>query len=341
MTAGSFADRLSPAPRDGGFSMDGDVIWGTSVVRGDDGAYHAFASRWSMDVSFGCWTTNSHVVRGRADAPEGPFEFQGYVVPPGPEGAWDRMSHNPSITRAPDGTYLLYYYGCRFEGPRPTPASPNPPGRTGCSIGLATAESIEGSWERHGPIHGGTNPVPVVAPDGSVRVYTRDADFEMSVYAADHWSDVDGYELLAENVLRPVEDHFVWRDPDGGYQAVAKDMHAHVDDHEGYGPSYAGIHATSADGLEWTVSEPPLAYPHRVEGDRELVVEWDDYTETRYPNVERVQVLIEDGVPTCLYLAVLEPGEAVRATHDFSDLTAHVGDPERVWNLAIPIRPPG
>ncbi|MFB6119914.1 MAG: glycoside hydrolase family protein [Halobacteriaceae archaeon] len=335
----SFADGLGPAPKEGGFRKDDWVIWGTSVVEGEDGDYHAFASGWSADVSFGCWTTNSHVIRGTAPTPKGPFEFRDIVVPPGSEGAWDRMSHNPSIVRAPDGTYLLYYYGCNFEGARPTPNRPEPQPRTDCAVGLATADSVAGPWEMHGQISGGTNPVPVVRDDGSVLLYTRDGSYEVSVWEADHYAGE--YEMLAENVFRPVEDHYVWRAPDGEFHMVAKDMHIHVDDHEGYAESYAGIHATSPDGLDWTVSDPPHAYPHRVEGDRDLVIEWDDGTETRYPNVERAQVLVEDGIPTHLYLAVLEPGAQARAeAESLAELPSHTADPEAVFNVCLPIESP-
>lgn len=337
--AEAFADRLAPAPKDGGFRMDGWVVWGTSVVKGADGDYHAFAARWPADVDFECWQTNSHIVRGTASSPEGAFEFRDVVVPPGSENAWDRMTHNPSIVRAPDGTFLLYYYGCHFEGPRPTPDRPKPLDRSGCKIGLATAESVAGPWEFHGPVHGGANPVPVVHDDGGIEVFTRDGDFEMSVYGAEHWSDTDGYERLAGDVFRPVEDHYVWKSSeDDRYHVVAKDMQIHHDSHDGYGPSYAGVHATSEDGRDWTVSDPPLAYPHRADGDRKLVIEWDDGTETKYPNVERAQVLVEDGVPTCLYLAVVEPGDKWRAEHDFAELRHHLRDPEAAFNVAIPIR---
>lgn len=332
----AFADRLAPAPKEGGFSIDGDVIWGTSVVQGDDGDYHAFAARWSMDVSFGCWTTNSYIVRGSAAAPEGPFEFRDIVVPPGSESSWDRMAHCPSIVRAPDGTFLLYYYGCNYRGPRPTSERPEPLARTGCGVGLATATSVSGPWTFHGRISDGVNAVPVVDDDDSVLLYTRDGNYELSVWEANHYTGE--YEMLAENVFRPVEDHYVWLDPDGRFQMIAKDMQIHHEDHDGYGPSYAGVHATSEDGIEWTVSDPPLAYPHRVDGDRELVIEWDDGTETTYPNVERAQVLVENGHPVCLYLAVLEPGKNVReVAESFADLPSHLDDPERVWNVAIPI----
>lgn len=337
-----FVDRLRPAPRDGGFAMDDWWIWGTSVVPGEDGDYHAFAARWSKEVPFSPgWTSNSHIVRATASAPEGPFEFVEKVIPPGGPGDWDRMSHNPSIVRAED-RYLLFYYGCHYDGPRPTPEDPRAVDRDSSAVGLASAPSPAGPWEKHGPvIEDETNAVPVVDDDGSVTVFVRDGDFELSVYEADHWADVDDYGLVAEHVLAPLEDHAVWRDPGGGYRLVAKDMSAHHE-HDGYVDSYAGFHAASPDGVDWRVSDPvAAAYPHVTRGDRSLHVRWDDGTETAFPNVERAQVLVEDGVPTHLYLAVMEyTDEDLAAVESPAALPSHPQWPVDTRNVCIPIDPP-
>lgn len=336
----AFADRLRPAPRDGGFRMDDSWIWGTSVVPGPDGDYHAFASRWSKDVPFSPgWTTNSHIVRGTADTPEGPFTFEEAVIPPGEEGDWDRMSHNPSITRAPDGTYLLFYYGCSYDGTRPGPDTRYSAERTGSAVGLATAPAPDGPWEKHGRIiPTETNAVPVVHDDGTVKVFVRDGDFEMSVYEAPEWSAIDEYERVAEHVFRPLEDHAVWWTGER-YEAVVKDMQHHHE-HPGYVDSYAGFHATSPDGVEWTVSDPPEAYPHRTDGDRRLVVEWDDGTESEFANVERAQVLVEDGTATHLYLAILEYSDEDRAEVDGpTDLPAHSAWPADTYSVCVPLDP--
>lgn len=335
----SFSARLQPARRTSGFAMDDYWIWGSSVIADDDGTYHMFSSRWSKEVPFTPgWTTNSHIVRATASTPDGPYEFEEEVIPPGEPNDWDRMSHNPSIVRAGD-TYLLYYYGCSYDGPRPSPDESRSASRTGSAVGLASAPAPDGQWTTHGPIiEDETNAVPVVRDDGSVLVFVRDENFEMSVYEADHWSDLDGYRLVEKNVLRPLEDHATWWSPtDERYHAIVKDMQHHHD-HDGYVDSYAGFHATSPDGIKWTVSDPPEAYPHDTTGDRELVVEWDDGTESTFANLERVQVLLEDGVPTHLFFAVLEYTDEDRAsvTHA-SDLPSHPSWPADTYSICIPI----
>ena len=336
----AFADRLRSAPRDGGFAMGDWWIWGSSVVRGDDGDYHVFASRWSKDVPFSPgWTSNSHIVRGTSPTPEGPYEFVETVIAPGDEIDWDRMSHNPSIVRAGDA-YLLFYYGCGYDGPRPSAETPRGVDRHSSAVGLASAPSVNGPWTRHGPIVSNqTNAVPVVDADGSVRLYTRSGDFEMSVYEADHWSAVDDYRLLGERVLAPVEDQAVWRSASGEYRMVGKDMHGHSN-RSGYVDSYAGFHATSPDGIRWTVSDSPRAYPHRTEGDRELVVEWDDDTATTFANAERAQVLVEDGEVTHLFLAVMEYAAADTETVvRNADLPSHARWPADARCICIPVGP--
>lgn len=335
----AFRDRLQPAPTDGGFRMDDYWVWGGSVVPGPDGDYHMFASRWSNGVTFSPgWTSNSHVVRATAPTPVGPFEFAEAVVPPGDEGDWDRMSHNPSVAEH-DGTYLLYYYGCSYDGPRPTPDDPHGVARTGNAVGLATAPHPAGPWEKHGPVvPGETNAVPVVHDDGSVLLYVRDGDFAMSVYAADHWTGE--YERVGKHVLEPLEDHAVWyAESAGRYELVAKNMEAH---HAADGPvdSYAGFHATSPDGVEWTVSDPPEAYPHRTTGDRELVVEWADGSSETFANLERAQVLVEGGEATHLYLAVHEwTDEQVAEAGGPVGLEAHGSWPADTYNICVPLDP--
>ena len=42
----AFIDKLMPAPVDGGFAIEDSWIWGSSVIKGEDGNYHIFADKW-------------------------------------------------------------------------------------------------------------------------------------------------------------------------------------------------------------------------------------------------------------------------------------------------------
>ena len=50
-----FSDRILPAPKTPAFQMDGYWVWCGSAIKGEDGRYHLFASRWPKTVSFFHW----------------------------------------------------------------------------------------------------------------------------------------------------------------------------------------------------------------------------------------------------------------------------------------------
>ena len=80
-----FKGKLLPAVKNGGFRMEDKMIWCGSVVKGEDGRYHMFASMWDRSMGFGAnWLYHCKIVRAVSDCPEGPFRFQELVI--GPRG---------------------------------------------------------------------------------------------------------------------------------------------------------------------------------------------------------------------------------------------------------------
>jgi hypothetical protein len=151
-----FHDRLLPAPMDGGFRMDGYWVWCGSVIKGGDGKYHMFASRWPKTTGFGpYWLTNSEIVHAVSDKPAGPYKFSEVALPPRGSEFWDgQMTHNPAIRKYKD-TYLLYYTGTTYNGIRPGPnnrVTDETPltiyAHEHERIGLATSRSPYGPWKR-------------------------------------------------------------------------------------------------------------------------------------------------------------------------------------------------
>jgi len=334
MTA--FIDRIQPAPRGGGYSEDDHWIWCGSVIRGEDGRYHMFASRWSKDVPFAPnWLTNSEVVRASSDTPIGPFRFEEVVLPPRGEGYWDgKMTHNPTIHRCGD-TYLLYYTGTSYEGPVPrqpgeVDAERRLEARANQRIGLATAKSVFGPWTRPDapilevrPDHWDalitTNPAPCVREDGSVLLLyksTREdkAAIQYGVAAADHYTGL--YQRLSDHPLAigepgvSYEDAYLWYGQ-GRYQMIFNDLQGHFT-----GEHHAGGHAVSDDGVQWEMAAPNKAYSRKVR--------WDDGEVEELGNFERPQLLIEGGQPTHLYAGAANGhGWHQDATH--------------TWNMVIPL----
>ena len=183
------------APIGGGFRDDTYWTWCGSVILGDDGKYHMFASRWSKRTRFAPnWLTNSYIVRAVSDTPEGPYTYVEDIV--GHRGAefWDGlMAHNPTIhllpAGSPFGRYALFYTGSTYDGGVPTESITGEDPRRNQSranqrIGVLTAHSINGPWTRLdqpilSPRPGKwdgmmvTNPAAVIHDDGSVLLYYK------------------------------------------------------------------------------------------------------------------------------------------------------------------------
>lgn len=88
---------MLPAPRGGGFRMEGYWVWCGSVVQGEDGKFHMFASRWPKTLPMHPgWMTASEIVRADSDTPEGPYRFCEVALPARGAEYWDgRCTHNP------------------------------------------------------------------------------------------------------------------------------------------------------------------------------------------------------------------------------------------------------
>jgi len=70
------ASKMLPAPVNGGFRMEGYWVWCGSAIKGEDGRYHLFASRWKKNQPMHPgWLFGSEIVRAVSDCPEGPYTF--------------------------------------------------------------------------------------------------------------------------------------------------------------------------------------------------------------------------------------------------------------------------
>jgi len=111
--------------------------WCGSVIRGDDGKFYMFYSRWSHGVrkldddslnyifnGFSGWMKYSEIAIAVSEKLQGPYKHITTVLKgSGKEGRWDRFTmHNPHIQKF-DGYYYLYYtssaYDTAFQYPKP------------------------------------------------------------------------------------------------------------------------------------------------------------------------------------------------------------------------------
>jgi hypothetical protein len=335
----TFASRLSNAPVNGGYREPDYWIWCGSVIRGEDGMFHMFASRWSKSVPFSPnWVTHSQVVRAVSPSPEGPYTYVEDVLPPRGSQYWDgMMTHNPTIHRHGD-TYLLYYTGTTYAGTHAVNGAPLDAqmleAHANQRIGLATAPTPAGPWTRRDhpiiePRPGNwdalitTNPAPCLRPDGSVlllykSVEARGLPIRYGIAGAEHFDA--SYERLSNDPFDPLhdpslsyEDAYVWHE-DGLYQMIFNDMTGRIT-----GEDHAGAHAVSGDGVTWYLADTPKAYSRTVQ--------WSDGTITNQGSFERPQLLIQDGRPTHMFAATGDgPGGFWNASH--------------TWNMVVPLLNP-
>ncbi len=287
--------------------------WGASVIAGDDGRYHMFVSRWKKVYTFFGWLTKSEIVRAVADHKEGPFTVVATMDQLMDQSWSSKMVHNPTIKKY-GNHYYLYYIGTTYEDNVPYVPEDfghpydviNHPARYNQKIGVAIADSLEGPF-----IPSASNPV-LDRRDGewdctfvcNPSIFIEDSGEVKMIYKA---------KLEKEEVLilgaavashpegpfvrkgpsplfnHDIEDPFMWQEH-GTYYMLAKDMRGDVVD------KYDGILFESDNGYDFRLSSNKLAWNHRI-----------DYCDDRSERplfVERPQLLIENGRPTCLYTAI-------------------------------------
>lgn len=347
--ATNLTEFCKPAPVRGGLALNGYWVWCGSVAKGEDGRWHMFASRWPKTLPFHPgWGLASEIVRAVSDTPEGPYTFAEVVLPARGAGWWDgRATHNPVIAKTETG-WALFYTGITHPFPEPEPDERIThdsyqwlAARASKRIGLATAPSILGPWQRpdapllnprpgHFDDFFTSNPAPCINPDGSCLLVYKTRQWRPPPYTgitgnemygsmtlgaayAPHWAGP--YTRLSDKPLfdadNVVEDPFVWY-TDNGYAMLAKD----------WGGRHSGdvgslVLAQSRDGAHWTVL-PGTALQ------RDIL--WDDGVRRVMGNLDRPFLLFDaSGNATHLFAATNDGSEA-----GFSTLT-------RSWNACIPL----
>jgi len=281
--------------------------WGGSVALGDDNKYHMFAAEMANGCGLNSWGTNSIVVRSISDTPTGPFQRQEVVV--------DAFAHNPTVSRAPDGTWVLYHIGCGTPNKYPkcekcsdgrTGSCPRAHEQVGCTnttTHLMYASSLNGPWTAlnatiTNPSYNFNidNPSPVFFPNGSVLLLGRGSSSKnVRTITAPSWR---GPYTLGPilNLHYSVEDPFLYRDTRGHFHSL---FHAYSD--------WSGYHAFSRDGLNWSHAALPAF---------NTTINMTDGSFVKYGRRERPHLVFNtDGTPAFLYTSItIGPGDKT-ATH--------------------------
>ena len=319
---------LQPTRLAYGYASPDHWCWCGSAIKGDDGKYHMFSARWPKKYPFfSGYVVSSEIVHAVSDTPYGPYAFREVVLGDRGEKFWDgRMTHNPSIIKCGD-TYVLFYIGATYSGPRPTVEAlygeTKDPRIDACyatiRIGAATAKSLDGPWTRlDAPIFERdpdgwdrtvvTNPAPCICRDGSILMYYRSNTPEglrigvaRAKDASLNFERIIDHPILLEHPELRVEDPFVW-EADDGFHMIAKDMKGTT------GEVFGGVHLVSPDGIAWEYAEPMQAYSRTI---RLMEDDGSIREETAY-HLERPNLTFEDGKPIFMTAAYGADGGEVQ-----------------------------
>jgi hypothetical protein len=171
-----FCDRLQPVTEKNIFRTEGYYNWCSSIIKGEDGKYHLFYSRWKKQYRFTGWLTHSEVAHAVSGSLVGPWKFKQTVLTGRREGTWDAITaHNPKIKYF-EGKYYLYYVSTNMGDKNYSEEElvetavvgythPNwkilrPNQRTGVAI----SNSLDGPWERMDN--------PLIEPSGPITTLT-------------------------------------------------------------------------------------------------------------------------------------------------------------------------
>lgn len=188
---------FAPAPANHSAFRRSDIAsWGGTVLFAE-GEWHLIFALIEGHCGLQSWMPNSAVWHASSDSPIGPFINETRVLP--------HFAHNPVVTRAPDGTWLIWHIGDaagKSDGFRPncsaakTPGfcPPPPPPLAAAKklrssgtwplpktqINAAASTSVNGPWVDSGifasdapPIDNLNNPAPVHLANGTTLVMGR------------------------------------------------------------------------------------------------------------------------------------------------------------------------
>lgn len=276
--AQTLKDKMRPAVKNGGFKMEGYILWCPSVIKVGK-IYHMFASRWPEQYGLGGWTKYSEIVRATSDNLYGPYTFKEVVIQKR-EGYWDNdRAHNPKIVKV-GNTFVLYYISSANE------------------TGYAYSNSITGPWKRVDTLPMPfSNPAPLVKKDGSIYVFGRKAvnDIRIAqVYTASAFNAK--YSLLNEgkNSLpgkNQLEDPTIWW-ASNQYNVILSDFRA-----DATGIGKAGAQYYSTDGIEYKLVSKDPVYTKTVN--------YDDGTSFTFRRRERPFVYVDKGKVTAFFTSCL------------------------------------
>ena len=311
----NLSEILQPVPKNAVFEDSTYYIWGATPIKGEDGKYHLYYSRWKKEHGFEAWVSHSEIAHAVCDNLFGPYKHHDVALEGRGAEFWDgHTTHNPTIHKF-ENKYYLYYMGNR--GDRVPTEGLNWSHRNAQRIGVAVSESPYGPWKRFDtPLIDASadstasdalavnNPSVLQRPDGKfLMVYKaigrkKPLPFGGPVVHMTALSDsptgpfVKNPKLAftCEGTNFAAEDPFIWIQ-EGRFYAIVKDMSG-VFTHRGRSLALF----TSEDGIDWKQAKHPFV--------SDLHLNWEGNKCDTISRLERPQIYMENGLPKALFLAV-------------------------------------
>ena len=287
--------------------------WGSSIIKGDDGKYHLFYSRWQED--FSAWLTFSEIAHATSDSPNGPWKYKEIVLKGRGKGHWDAITaHNPKIKYF-DGKYYLYYIATNLgdlsyteqdlfdtHGKSLNQSPIRKTLRENQRTGVAVSNSISGPWKRLDK--------PIIEPSGPITTLTVNPAIDKGEDGK-YYLIVKGDKPNEERFIRnqaiaisgspigpfvmqpkPVIDYLDTEDMSLWYDKKRSCFYGIFHAHKYLGLIYStdGVNWKKANNFEVLKKEIPMKNGETIKPDR----------------MERPFVYIENGEPKTLCLAVKE-----------------------------------
>lgn len=251
--------------------------WDGQIIKGPEGKFHLFASRWDQARGHGGWG-RSLAVHAVSDKVMGPYVDKGLCWPDNQSG----KGHNVTALVLPDGRYAVVVSETR-------------PGD------VFVSKSLDGPWEHLGAIQVATNEFSRLGRMSNVSIMVRpDGDFMIVARSGAIWISKTGilgpYTVQGPSIypsvkglpLRNLEDPVVWFSG-GLYHIVVN----------GWSDRKAW-HLTSPNGItDWTFRG--LAYDPTKD-----FLRYADGTVNHWDKIERPGVFLQNGHVTHFTFAVLD-----------------------------------
>jgi hypothetical protein len=252
--------------------------WDGQILKGPDGRFHLFASRWDQARGHNGWFGSS-AVHAVSDDVVGPYLDQGLCWPDNQGG----KGHNVTALVLADGRYAVVVSETR-------------PGD------VFVSQSLDGPWQHLGSMKVATNEFSRLGRMSNVAVMLRpDGDFMVVARSGAIWLSKTGilgpYTVQGPGVypttvegrpVRDLEDPALWFSG-GFYHIVVNSWSARK-----------AFHLTSRDGVHhWTLRG--LAYDPTRD-----FVRYTDGTVNHWEKMERPGVLLQNGHVTHFTFAVID-----------------------------------